>query len=68
MIMIPEPTGCHAVEVAGAEAIVTTIPEPTGRRAYGMCGAFHFCATTPPFTIQCQLMSGTWPPLSAPGY
>jgi hypothetical protein len=39
-----KPSGRRTAEVAGVEAIVTTIPEPMGRRAYGMCGTFHFCA------------------------
>jgi hypothetical protein len=31
-----------AVEVTGAEAIMTMIPEPRGRRTYGMCESFFF--------------------------
>jgi hypothetical protein len=43
------PMGCYCIaEVAGAEAIMTTIPEPTGCRAYGMFGMFHFCTAEPP--------------------
>jgi hypothetical protein len=38
-----------AAEVAGPEAIMTTIPEPTESHTYGMCGAFRFCAVAPPF-------------------
>jgi hypothetical protein len=36
-------------EVAGPEAIMTTILEPTGCRAYGMRGVFHFSTVVPPF-------------------
>jgi hypothetical protein len=42
-----EPSGCHAVEVAGVQAIVTMIFEPTGLRTYGKCRMFYFCAAVP---------------------
>jgi hypothetical protein len=41
----------YAVEVMGAEAIMTTIPEPMGRCAFGMCRTFHFHVTGP---LLCQ--------------
>jgi hypothetical protein len=44
----PEPTGRRATEVAGVEAIVSTIPEPTEHRTYGMCRVFH---STLPFSL-----------------
>jgi hypothetical protein len=34
-------------EVAGVEAIVTTIHEPMRRRAYEMRMTFHFCVAVP---------------------
>jgi hypothetical protein len=43
-----EPSGRRTAEVAGVEAVVTTIPEPTGRRTYRMCRTFRFCAAVPP--------------------
>jgi hypothetical protein len=69
---------CHApqfrmgrycsVEVAGPEAIITTILELTGHRAYGMCGDSVSSPLHHHFVVQCRLMSGTWAHLSVPGY
>jgi hypothetical protein len=49
-----EPSGRRTAEVAGVEAIMTTIFEPTGRHTYGMCGTFHFCAAIPLGRILCN--------------
>jgi hypothetical protein len=49
-----KPSGCRTAEVAGVEAIVTTIPEPTGCRTYGMCETFHFYVAIPLGLLLCS--------------
>jgi hypothetical protein len=52
----------------GAEAIMTTFPEPMGRHASRMRRDSISVPLHHHSIVQCQLMSGTWARLLAPGY
>jgi hypothetical protein len=52
----------------GPEVIMTMFPELRGRRTSGMRGDSVSAPLHHHFAVHCQLMSGTWAYLSAPGY
>jgi hypothetical protein len=55
----PFPLGDYYIaEVAGPEAIMTTIPELTGLHTYGICWMFHFCTAVPP--LLSSALSDAW--------